>query len=87
MKSAQGIFRKILGRPLPIDDVPAEFLQPISNAEPAGANLEYDNDYGVLRTSLEPRADVQYGDFISRQEGPDWAAVERECAARLASAA
>lgn len=56
----------------------AELLPPISGASPCGESLEYDPEYAVLQARLEPKADVQYGDFSARPEAPDWSEVERD---------
>lgn len=56
----------------------AELLPPVSGPSPCGDPLEYDPEYAVLQARLEPRADVQYGDFSARPEAPDWAEVERD---------
>ena len=58
--------------------VAPELLARISEANPCGDSLEYDNEYAVLQARLEPKADVQYGKFSSRPESPDWAEVERD---------
>ncbi|NVO07733.1 MAG: type VI secretion system ImpA family N-terminal domain-containing protein [Rhodoferax sp.] len=55
-----------------------ELLAPVSQAKPCGDNLEYDPDYAVLRSHLEPKAEVQYGKFSAKPEAPDWAEVERD---------
>ncbi|RFO96246.1 type VI secretion system protein TssA [Rhodoferax lacus] len=53
-------------------------LAPVSALLPCGESLEYDNAYAVLQSRLEPKAEVQYGNFSSKPEGPDWAEVERD---------
>jgi type VI secretion system protein ImpA len=55
-----------------------ELLARISESSPCGDNLEYDNEYAVLQSRLEPKAEVQYGKFSSKPEAPDWAEVERD---------
>ncbi|RZJ21879.1 MAG: type VI secretion system protein TssA [Haliea sp.] len=52
-------------------------------ADPCGPNLEYDPDYGLLRTRLEPGSEAQYGSFVARGDGPDWTQAERGCRALL----
>ena len=55
-----------------------ELLTQISEAMPCGENLEYDTEYAVLQARLEPKAEVQYGNFSSKPEAPEWAQVERD---------
>ena len=55
-----------------------ELLTQISEAMPCGENLEYDTEYAVLQARLEPKAEVQYGNFSSKPEAPEWAEVERD---------
>jgi type VI secretion system protein ImpA len=64
---------------LPGSFVNPELLKPISTQQPCGANLEYDPAYLVLQARLQPKADVQYGEFKSKPEPPDWAEIERDC--------
>jgi type VI secretion system protein ImpA len=59
--------------------IPAEWLLPIGPDAPSGATLEYDTEYAVLQTRLEPKADVQYGKFSSTPAPPDWREIERDC--------
>jgi type VI secretion system protein ImpA len=56
-----------------------EWLRPVSAVEPCGPHLEYDAEYAILSTRMMPQAEAQYGDFVSKPEGPDWADVERDC--------
>lgn len=58
--------------------VAPEWLAHISDARPCGESLEYDTEYAVLQSRLEPKAEVQYGKFSSRPEAPEWAEVERD---------
>ena len=53
-------------------------LTPLSDAQPCGPSLEYDTDFAVLQSKLSPRAQVQYGDFVQEQAGPDWGEIERD---------
>jgi len=57
----------------------APYLQPISADQPCGPNLEYDPEYAVLQARLQPKAEVQYGQFAAKPEGPDWSEIERDC--------
>ena len=56
-----------------------EWLKPISEAQPCGESLEYDGEYAVLAARLMPKADVQYGQFSSQPEPPNWTEVEKDC--------
>ncbi|WP_295523022.1 type VI secretion system ImpA family N-terminal domain-containing protein [uncultured Pseudacidovorax sp.] len=57
----------------------ADWLLPVSDTEPCGPNLEYDPEYAMLWTRLQPRGEAQYGGFVDAPEGPNWAEVERDC--------
>ena len=57
----------------------ADWLLPVSDIEPCGPNLEYDPEYAMLWTRLQPRGEAQYGSFVDTPEGPNWAEVERDC--------
>lgn len=65
------------------DLCPPQWLIPIAGdpAQPCGPNLEYDCDYAVLQSRLTPSAQVQYGDFTTETQAPDWAAIERDARA------
>jgi type VI secretion system protein ImpA len=54
-------------------------LQPISDEQPCGENIEYDPQYLQLQAKLTPQFEVQYGDFVSRPPGLNWADIENEC--------
>lgn len=56
-----------------------DWLRPVSAAEPCGPHLEYDAEYAILSTRMMPQAEAQYGDFVSKPDGPDWADVDRDC--------
>jgi type VI secretion system protein ImpA len=83
MKPIKHLFSAISGNtatalPVPSNYAASELLSPISVALPCGESLEYDSEYAVLQARLEPKADVQYGKFQSKPEGPDWAEIERD---------
>ncbi|MBT0571859.1 type VI secretion system ImpA family N-terminal domain-containing protein [Curvibacter sp. CHRR-16] len=65
----------------PSPEQPAEYppLPAISLEAPCGASLEYDPEYAVLQARLQPKAEVQYGQFATKPEGPDWTDIERDC--------
>lgn len=79
MKALQQLYSKLIDGLKPAENIPAQFLEPISEAAPCGDSLEYDNEFAVLRSRLEPRAEVQYGSFTSKAEEPDWSEIERDC--------
>lgn len=56
-----------------------EWLKPISEAHPCGESLEYDGECAVLAARLMPKADVQYGQFSSQPEPPNWTEIEKDC--------
>lgn len=58
--------------------------EPVSAEFPCGPDLEYDPEYLLLFTRATPRAEAQYGDFISSPETINWAELERD-ARRLLS--
>lgn len=82
MKPLQNLIHAVasaLGpEPLKVD-IPPEWLTPISADQPSGPNLEYDPEYAVLAARLQPKADVQYGDFSAQAPEPDWKDIERDC--------
>ena len=59
------------------------WLQPISAAQPCGETLEYDQEFSVLRAKMASKAEIQYGDFTTTPDLPDWAEIERECRRQL----
>ncbi|ENT4820011.1 ImpA family type VI secretion system protein [Citrobacter farmeri] len=52
--------------------------EPVSAEFPCGPDLEYDPEYLLLFTRATPRAEAQYGDFISSPETINWAELERD---------
>ena len=67
------------GGAVPLPASLLEWLQPISEALPCGESLEYDGEYAVLASRLRPKADVQYGQFSSQPEPPNWTEIEKDC--------
>ncbi|SFN36180.1 ImpA family type VI secretion system protein [Variovorax sp. OV329] len=53
--------------------------QPIDKDAPCGPSLEYDAEYAMLQSRLMPRAEAQYGNFVSTPDPVNWAEVERDC--------
>lgn len=58
--------------------------EPVSAELPCGPDLEYDPEYLLLFTRAAPRAEAQYGDFISSPETVNWAELERDARRLLA---
>ncbi|KAB8313462.1 hypothetical protein EH228_02030 [Erwinia endophytica] len=58
-------------------------LDPIPGEWPCGENLEYDAGFIMLQSKLQPRLDVEYGNFVEAAEPVNWAEIERECLALL----
>ncbi|MBU9579628.1 type VI secretion system protein TssA [Ralstonia mannitolilytica] len=56
-----------------------ELLEPISEAEPCGKDLEYDTEFVLLQASASPGGGAQYGEFVSTPEAINWSDVERDC--------
>jgi type VI secretion system protein ImpA len=51
------------------------YLEPVSEALPAGEALDYDLDFLELETAARGRAEQRLGDSVVPAEHPDWAAV------------
>ena len=47
-------------------------LAPISEASPAGENLELDPEFGELERAAQGKPEVQYGSTIEPAVPPDW---------------
>lgn len=43
-------------------------MMPLPGAFPCGVNLEYDSDFILLLSRLQPRLDAEYGQFIEAAE-------------------
>ena len=57
----------------------SDFVEPISPAQPAGANIEYDARFISIQDIAEGKPEQQYGDIIIEAEKPDWNSVEKLC--------
>src|SRR5688572_18101757 len=55
-----------------------QLLEPISEAEPAGANLEYDSEFLALERIALGKPEQQMGGTIVPAEPPDYAAMLRQ---------
>lgn len=58
--------------------------EPVSAELPCGPDLEYDPEYLLLFTRAAPRAEAQYGDFISSPETVNWVELEQDARRLLA---
>jgi type VI secretion system protein ImpA len=56
-----------------------DWMTPVSEAEPCGPDLEYDQDFVVLFSRTETAQDVQYGNFVGTPDPVDWGEVDRDC--------
>ncbi|CBA29022.1 type VI secretion system ImpA family N-terminal domain-containing protein [Cronobacter turicensis] len=54
-------------------------MQPLPGAFSCGVNLEYDPDFILLLSRLQPRLDAEYGHFTEAAEPVNWAEAERDC--------
>ncbi|ELY5815611.1 ImpA family type VI secretion system protein [Cronobacter turicensis] len=54
-------------------------MQPLPGALSCGVNLEYDPDFILLLSRLQPRLDAEYGHFTEAAELVNWAEAERDC--------
>jgi type VI secretion system protein ImpA len=52
-------------------------LQPLSEDQPSGANLEYDPSYAEFQQVAREKPEVQYGDTIIPAEEPNWREVRQ----------
>lgn len=61
----------------------SEYYQPLTLPLPGafscGVSLEYDPDFILLQSRLQPRLDAEYGHFTEAAEPVNWAEIEREC--------
>ena len=54
-------------------------LQPLPGSCSCGESLEYDADFLMLQSKLQPRLNAEYGSFIEAAEPVNWAETERDC--------
>mgnify|MGYP002624730922 CR=1 FL=1 len=52
-------------------------LQPVSEEEPCGPDLQYDADFIALESASQGKEEQQYGDTIIPAEDPDWREMHR----------
>ena len=62
-----------------------ELLQPVTDAEPAGANLEYSPEYALLERAAAGKPERQVGASVEAAEEPDWKALVSQSTALLKS--
>lgn len=58
-------------------DIP-DLLEPVLTDNPAGAELDYDQQFISLVTEMQGKPEQQYGDTLIHAVEPDWARVSRE---------
>lgn len=61
-------------------------LKPISDEAPCGNSLEYDADFIMLQSRIQPKLGAEYGDFVEVVESINWSEVERDCIKLLTKA-
>jgi len=52
-----------------------DWTQPVSDAQPAGKNTEFDTQYAELETAAISSPEQQYGDTVIASKEPDWPQV------------
>lgn len=67
-----------------INDYFTAILQPLPGERPCGLPLDYDADFILLQSKLQPRQGAEYGDFIEPPEPLNWSDIERDCLKLLA---
>lgn len=60
-----------------------KLLEPISDDEPCGPDLEYDAEFGEMDRAAQPKAEQQYGDTLIAAEPADWKDVKKRAEALL----
>lgn len=58
-------------------------LHPVSDEFPCGDSLEYDSDFILLLSKIQPKQNAEYGNFVEQAEPVNWSEVQRECAALM----
>ena len=58
-------------------------MLPIAGSNACGETLDYDPAFILLQSRLQPRLDVEYGNFFEAAEPINWAEIEQECQALL----
>jgi len=57
-----------------------ELVQPISDDQPCGENLEYDPDFQQMEAMLQSKSEQEFGDTVIAGSGPDWKGVGKQAA-------
>jgi type VI secretion system protein ImpA len=61
-----------------------EFLRPVEDGLPCGADLTYDAEFLALENASRGKTEQQFGNTVIAAEQPDWRDVEKRAAALLA---
>ncbi|CAD6514266.1 ImpA family type VI secretion system protein [Paraburkholderia sabiae] len=56
-----------------------DWMTPIDQNAPCGADLEYDPEFVVLSSQMAAKVAAQYGDFVGSPEPVNWTEVDRDC--------
>ncbi|MGE9551478.1 ImpA family type VI secretion system protein [Erwinia amylovora] len=56
---------------------------PFPGEKPCGENLEYDGNFILLQTRLQPKLNAEYGSFVEAATPLNWAEIERDCLSLL----
>lgn len=60
-----------------------EFLRPVEDGMPCGADLTYDTDFLALENASRGKTEQQFGNTVIAAEPPDWRDVEKRAVALL----
>jgi type VI secretion system protein ImpA len=55
-----------------------ELIQPVSEDQPCGENLEYDPAFQQLEAMLQTKSEQEFGDTVIPGTGPDWKGVGKQ---------
>ena len=61
------------------DPAQHDWMTPVEEGAPCGADIEYDPEFVVLSGRVAARMEEQYGDFVGMPEAVNWAEVDRDC--------
>lgn len=54
-------------------------LQPFPGEAPCGQPIDYESDFILLQSRLQPRQEIEYGNFVETPEPLNWREIESEC--------
>ncbi|WP_397217792.1 ImpA family type VI secretion system protein [Pantoea osteomyelitidis] len=54
-------------------------LQPLPGDAPCGQPLDYEADFILLQSRLQPRQEIEYGNFVEAPEPLNWREIESDC--------